>query len=71
MFQERPATHDNIDNRQKIRNLFDVKSHLSYNQRLQYPQKSETETKNRNEVDYTPKTCFFRLDDKHRTLLMR
>ena len=38
----------------KIRNLFDVKSHLSYNQRLQYP--TETETENRNEVDYTRKT---------------
>jgi len=49
----------------QIRNLFRRQSSPFHNQKLQYPLKTETQSKN--EVVYTPKS-FFRLDDKHRVL---
>jgi len=58
--------NESVLHSRQIRNFFGVKVHLSRNQKLQYPIKTETQSKN--EVVYTQKSSLFRLDDKHRAL---
>jgi len=58
--------NESVFRSRQIRNFFGVKVHLSRNQKLQYPTKTETQSKN--DVVDTPKSSRFRCDAKHQAL---